>query len=69
MNPRRPHPYQISDSEFEIRHAISQKPMWEVWESWWEIDRNGEKDMRDEWCAAFSSEAEAIAERDRRAGR
>lgn len=67
MNPRRPHPYQISDREFSVQPGHG--GTWVVLEWWRYIDKRGEKDYDDEVVASFNTEAEAMAERDRRAGR
>lgn len=62
----RPHPYQTTDSKFEVRPTRS--GMFEVWETWWQTDRNGEQEDAEEWCASYRDRDAAEAERDRRAG-
>lgn len=66
MNPRRPHTFQISDSEFSV---INYGGTWGVQETWWRLDKRLEKEDCCEVVASFPTEAEAIAERDRRAGK
>lgn len=62
---KRHRPFQTGSSRFEVRGPKS-GGMYEVWETWWYIDRNCEKDQDEEWLGAYPTEALAIAERDRR---
>lgn len=56
MNPRRPHPYQISDSTFGVRQIGDQ---WAVVEYYRVLDRRLEKDDRDDDVAFFFTKPEA----------
>lgn len=62
-NPRRPHPFQTSDSHFGIRPCGAR---WAVVEYYQVIDRRREKDDRDDDVAWFDTKGEADAEMKRR---
>ena len=66
MNPRRPHPYQLTDSEFTVRAECGS---WAVLECYRWLIAPGEKDDMERPVAWFHSREEAEAERDRRARR
>lgn len=65
-NPRRPHQFQTSDSRFEVRGPTGgSRPMFEVWEMWWYIDKHREEVDGEWWRSAYSSREAAEAARDR----
>lgn len=55
-NPRRLHPYQIHDSTYSLRACGAR---WAVVEHYTVLDRNLEKDDRDEEVAWFDNEEDA----------
>ena len=44
--------FQHTDSRFDVRY---ERGSWFVVESWWQIDRRGESEERDQYSAPFAS--------------
>lgn len=64
MSPRRPHPYQTSDSRFEVR----QHPAYDAWfviERWWFINRSREEEDGEAEHGPFWTREEAEDEKER----
>jgi hypothetical protein len=65
-NLRRPHPYQISDSTFEVRERGGR---FMVMELWWVIAKSLDKDDMEAEVATFDTRDEAQAKCDQLASR
>lgn len=62
---KRPHPYQISDSTFEM--TLFNHAYW-VREMWWQVDRNGDTEDAEHLHGPYATADEAVAELERLRG-
>lgn len=65
MNPRRPHPFQTSDSRFAVHDSVIDGKFY-VLESWWFINKHREEEDGEAMHGPYGTRGEAEAELNRR---